>query len=268
MKKKLFFSILTILCLNVFAQCTLIGVTGLGGGDIGTIFSLPLGDTVYSQQYNLKCLPGANGQYGRPALGPNGKLYGMLMYEGFNNKGAIFVYDTLTHVMTKGADLLSSGYGSLCLASNGKFYGLLPNGGSSNIGVLFEFDPATNTYTNKKDFLTSSSDGSIPFGSLVEASNGKLYGMTNTGGANSKGVIFEYDYVNDVMAKKFDLSATTGGNPYGTLIEAVNGKLYGLTSSGGTSGGGTIFEFDATTYSLDPLLMETLLKQPTVYSMA
>jgi uncharacterized repeat protein (TIGR03803 family) len=230
--------------MDTFSQCTLIGVTGLGGGDIGTIFSLPVGDTIFSQQYNLKCLPGANGQYGKPVPGPNGKLYGMLANEGFYNKGTIFIYDTLTHTMTKGVDLKSSGNASLCLAANGKFYGLLPGGGSSGIGVVFEFDPATNTYTDKQTFWITSTDGSNPYGSLVEASNGKLYGMTNSGGANNKGVIFEYDYVNDIMTKILDLSTTTGANPFGTLIEGNSGKLYGLTSAGGISSGGTIFEFD------------------------
>ena len=61
-------------------------------------------------------------------------------------------------------------------------------GGVYNYGVIFEYDPITNTYTDKIDL--ASNTGSYPTGSLA-ISGGKFYGMTNAGGLNHAGVIFE-----------------------------------------------------------------------------
>ena len=46
------------------------------------------------------------------------------------------------------------------------------SGGSSSNGIIFSFDPATSTYVNLKDF--DGTNGAFPFGSLVQASDGKL----------------------------------------------------------------------------------------------
>ena len=49
------------------------------------------------------------------------------------------------------------------------------------------FDPSTNTYTKLKDF--NYTNGGYPYGSLMQATNGKLYGMTSGGGSIGDGVI-------------------------------------------------------------------------------
>jgi len=68
-------------------------------------------------------------------------------------------------------------------------------------------------------------EGRTPYGSLVESSNGKLYGMTSTGGSNGyndKGVLFEYDTATSTYTKKVDFHDTTGYKPiYTTLIKIV-----------------------------------------------
>ncbi len=47
-----------------------------------------------------------------------------------------------------------------------------------------------------------------------------------------------------VFTKKIDFDGlNNGSNPYGSLIEADNGKLYGMTKFGGT-GNGVLFEYD------------------------
>jgi uncharacterized repeat protein (TIGR03803 family) len=54
----------------------------------------------------------------------------------------------------------------------------------------------------------------------MESANGNLYGMTMWGGAYGKGIIYEYDYVNNIFTKKLDFSGFNGRNPYyGHLIE-------------------------------------------------
>ena len=64
-----------------------------------------------------------------------------------------------------------------------------------------------------------------------------LWGMTSTGGANSDGVLFEYNVSTGTYYDRTDFAGTTNGcSPYGSLIQASDGNLYGMTSTGGTNG--------------------------------
>ena len=68
----------------------------------------------------------------------------------------------------------------------------------------------------------------------MQASNGKLYGLTEFGGTNNLGVLFEYDISTSTYTKKIDFDgANHGSEPKGTLLEASNGKFYGTTTKGG-----------------------------------
>lgn len=140
-------------------------------------------------------------------------------------------------------------YGSLIQAKDGNLYGMTSEGGTNNYGVIFQLNPATGIYTKKHDF--DSVNGMTPYGSLCQASNGKLYGMTYKGGtyitqfpAANRGVLFEYDPVTNVLQKKIELTKSNAGNPFGSMIRANNGLLYGLTSAGGADATGMLFKYD------------------------
>ena len=110
-------------------------------------------------------------------------------------------------------------------ANNGKLYGMTSGGGTNNSGVLFEYDPETGIYTKKVNF-DGTNTGSSPQGSLMQASNGKLYGMTSDGGTNYRGVIFEYNPETNTYTKKLDFNDTNGSRPeYTSLIEICPEKL-------------------------------------------
>ncbi|CAN5460032.1 hypothetical protein BH10BAC3_BH10BAC3_17470 [soil metagenome] len=127
------------------------------------------------------------------------------------------------------------------------------NGGSGDGGVIFSFDPASSIYAKLKDLVAP--DGIHPAGSLIQASDGKLYGMTsNYGQFNGAGVIFSFNPSSSIYTKLMDFNGTNGSNPLGSLIQASNGKLYGITSRGGSEfdgishfGLGVIFSFDPST---------------------
>ena len=177
----------------------------------------------------------------------DGILYGMASGGGSNGAGVIFSFEPSAGTYTKLKDFDNtngaSPYGSLIQASDGKLYGLTHDGGSNGVGVIFSFDPLSSTYTKLKDFDTA--DGIDPYGSLMQASDGKLYGMTYRGGSNTDGVIFSFDPSSATYKKLMDFANSNGANPEGgSLIQAGNGKLYGLTSAGGSSGDGVIFSFD------------------------
>lgn len=88
-------------------------------------------------------------------------------------------------------------------------------------------------------------DGKTP--QTLTLANGKLYGVTSEGGANNKGVLFEFDPNTLVYTKKFDFDSLSGYAPGAGLTLAANGKLYGLTPRGGIYGYGTLYEFNPAT---------------------
>jgi uncharacterized repeat protein (TIGR03803 family) len=227
----------------------LYGMNGLGGlYDLGTIFEYDPVTSVFNKLFDFSDT--STGRYPSGSLfqSSNGKLYGMTYSGGVNDFGVLFEYDPATSVFSKKLDFDASigahPYGSLIEASNGKLYGLTLFGGNNYYGVLFEYDPATSTYSKKIDF-NATSNGKNPYGSLMEATNGKLYGLTCAGGNNDKGVLFEYNPATGAFIKRIDfVGITNGSNPYGSLIQALNGNLYGMTSSGGINDYGVIFEFN------------------------
>ncbi len=138
-------------------------------------------------------------------------------------------------------------YNNLIQASDGKLYGMTESGGSFGKGILFSYDPAQAAPINELySFGATPSSPVSPFGSLIQAADGKLYGMTESGGTNEMGTIFSYDFsVSDNnLAVLHNFDGVNGRPPYGSLLEASNGKLYGVTESGGANDFGTIFSFD------------------------
>lgn len=157
-----------------------------------------------------------------------------------DSDGNLLLVDSLTNNEGKEPS------GTLTYAANGKIYAVTRIGGAFDNGTLIECDPAANgTLTKKIDFNAAVS-GANPEFSPVQATNGKLYGTTKTGGTENGGIIYEYDPVTAAFTKKFDFTYMDGKNPNG-LIKATNNKLYGLTTSGGSANSGVLFEFDPAT---------------------
>ena len=254
MKKNLLFTFL-FFCSLSYAQTGIWGVTTAGGHfNGGTIFRTDGSGTNYALK---KSMFQYTGEYAKSNLfqASNGKLYGMTSSCCvFGAYGIFFQYDPVTKEYDKVVDFNdtlkgSDPEGGVIQASDGKLYGMTCKGGIKDWGVIFQYDPVTATFTKKFDF--DNKNGSYPQGNLIQATDGKLYGLANTGGANDFGVLFQYDPLTATFTKKFDFDGDQrGSNPLGSLIQAKNGKLYGLTSGGGTSGLGTLFEYDPITSTL------------------
>ena len=82
----------------------------------------------------------------------------------------------------------------------------------------------------------------MPEGGLVQARDGNFYGTTYTGGNSGFGTLYQ---VVPTTGKLAALATFTngdpGGNPAGTLIEGIDGYLYGTAQYGGTDNDGTVF---------------------------
>jgi uncharacterized repeat protein (TIGR03803 family) len=142
-------------------------------------------------------------------------------------------------------------------------------GGGFNAGVIFSYDPTSSSFLRLKDFDIA--NGSYPFGSLMQAADGNLYGMTTSGGNNNRGVIFSYDPGSATYEKLLDFDSANGSSPSGSLLQASNGRLYGVTGIGGSTNAGVLFSYDITLSSYAKLkdfdnagggnLSEALLRQ-------
>ena len=241
-----FFLFLSAIC-NCQVAHELWGMTQNGGDGSGLVFKTDSIGNNYQVVYKFPVVnPFSNPQNTKFVFATNGKMYATTCDGGSSGTGAIIEYDTLTHTLSKKADFVAgtggSPFGELAPASNGKMYGLTSIYGL-NEGTLFEFDPATNIIT--KLVVFNGTNGGQPFaGGIIQANNGKLYGATFYGGTTNDGVLFEYDLTSHTYTKKVDFSGTNGSHPSGSLYKSQSGKLYGLTSTGGTNNHGCMFEYD------------------------
>lgn len=227
----------------------LYALTSNGGNGYGVIFQYNTSTNTLIKKVNLSSTNGSNPN-GSLIQATDGMLYGMTYGGGANNVGVVFQYNPTTDTYTKKIDLSvvngSNPNGSLIQASNGMLYGMTYLGGTNNVGVLFQYDPVVNSFTKKFDF-NGIANGSNPNGSLMEASDGMLYGMTSGGGLNSLGTLFQYNTSTNIYSKKQDFNFNNGSLPNGTLMQASDGMLYGTTTEGGVNGVGIIFQYDYST---------------------
>ncbi len=249
MKKTLLIAALALGFTSLNAQSyELWGLTQQSGtSNIGTIYKTDSAGENHTIVHSF-----TDGEYPSGSLlrYSNGELYGVTAFGGVNDHGIIFSIDPTTEVFTKHGDLSSTSgghsRGSFMLASNGMMYLTTYDGGANGEGTIIEFNPSTNTFTKVHDFGATSSSPSQPLaGEFIEPTTGKLYGMTRYGGQNGDGVIYEYDLNTQTVTTLFDFqAASTGEQPFNSLLEVSNGLLYGLTSDGGSGGYGTLFAYD------------------------
>ena len=192
----------------------------------------------------------------------NGVLYGTTVFDGLdlpnNGGGIIFSYTTsgVYQVLKRFSGGTTDGrypVGGLIQASNGNLYGTTSEGGILNYGTIFSYDLLGN-YQLLYNF-SGTTDGQNPFGSLVQGDDGLLYGMTVFGGSYSAGTIFSFNISTNTLTliHDFEGAISNDGNPtnyfynnisvQNRIIQAPNGKLYGLTYGGGQYSAGTIYEF-------------------------
>src|SRR4051794_34490707 len=92
--------------------------------------------------------------------------------------------------------------GLFSLQGQHALYGTTSNGGSHGGGTISKYRQADSTLSSVYDF---ESVGSSPFFvKFIQASNGKLYGTTASGGKGDYGTILSYDPITGTYAKLKD----------------------------------------------------------------
>jgi uncharacterized repeat protein (TIGR03803 family) len=233
--------------------------TYLGGG-CGVIYRItPAGK--YKVIYTFDQTNGAN-----PAapllLGTDGNFYGTTYAGGsigktFLNYGVVFRVTpagkyTVLHAFCSLAGCADGGepVGGLVQGSDGNFYGTASVGGKGLLGegVVFKITPG-GKYTVLYNFcsLASCKDGDVPYGGLVQATDGNFYGTTVYGGTNNLGTIYQITPKgNHTVLHSFQNTTGSlfGEYPEVTLAQNTNGVLYGDTLGGGTAAKGVFYSID------------------------
>lgn len=184
--------------------------------------------------------------------GANGAFYGTTTRgDSSTDYGTIFKITSTGEFSIPHGFASSDGYdpqSSLTQGRDGNFYGTAQEGGgapfcpSGSCGTIFKMSPSGN-FTVLYDFCsqgTPCSDGSNPFGGLVQGSDGNFYGTTVLGDTSSySGTIFKIT-PSGVLTTLYQFcsktNCTDGDAPDGTLVEGTDGNFYGTTQGGGRPG--------------------------------
>jgi uncharacterized repeat protein (TIGR03803 family) len=151
---------------------------------------------------------------------------------------------SVLHSFTGNPDGSSPYYGTLIQASDGNFYGTTQSGGTGGVGTLFKMTP-TGVETAIYPFsLSGYRDGKYPDGSLVEGTDGNLYGTAESGAASQLGSVFQATSGGGFNLL-YSFSGSVGQNPYAGLVQGTDGYFYGTTSGGGANSNGGIFKISS-----------------------
>jgi len=190
--------------------------------------------------------------YAKLVRGTDGNFYGTTHRGGANDDGTVFKMTpsgtvTRLHSFTAQGDGTEPAAG-LIQAKDGNFYGTT-NGDTSgscsagNCGTVFKIT-AGGTLTTLHTFRPGQGDGGYPQDALVQASDGNFYGTTYSGGTASCGcgTVFKITSSGTVTILHSFTGGSEGEQPTAGLVQATDGKLYGTTQYGGSSGRGTVFK--------------------------
>jgi len=132
--------------------------------------------------------------------------------------------------------------GPLMKASDGRLYGTTRIGGPDGNGTVYTVQPDGKSYLKLHTFVDV--EAYQPKGKLLEASDGKLYGVCAWGGTHNGGIIYHLDKNGNNFQVIYDFpDITTGYSPVGGLVEDVSGALYGACIYSG-GGMGSVFKIN------------------------
>ena len=232
------------------------GTTWDGGtSDLGTVFQMtPDGElTTLVNFTNNGASNKGRGPRAKLVQASDGNFYGTTEEGGASDNGTIFrmtLGGELTTLVeftdTTGENLGSRPAAALIQGSDGNLYGTTFFGGVSRRGTVFRITLG-GELTTLVGFTDTAGDkpGRFPFASLVQGSDGNLYGTASGGGSGDNGTVFRMtpggELTTLVEFAGIVVGDDPGSYPYAGLVEGSGGNLYGTTRDGGVSDNGTVF---------------------------
>jgi uncharacterized repeat protein (TIGR03803 family) len=218
------------------------GTTNAGGAkNDGTVFKISPGGAL-TTLHSFDSTDGAS-PWGLVQV-TDGNLYGTTYSGGAHGYGTVFKITPGGVLTTLYSFCAQTGctdgrwpYGGLVQATDGNFYGTTYYGGANDLGTVFKFNALDGKLTTLHSF--DRTDGSLPQGTLVQATDGNLYGTTSNGGtASGPGTVFQISLggkLSTLYSFCSKSSCADGDLPTAGLVQATNGNLYGTTASGGAN---------------------------------
>ena len=142
---------------------------------------------------------------------------------------------------------------SMIQANDGNFYGTTYYGGKDGYGTVYQLTPYGVPRYNQSVIYSfkSHSDGANPYGSLLQGSDGNLYGTAYDGGEGvcgsvGCGTLFSINFSGNThtatAVHTFSTVGNDGINPIGAVIQdPTSHVLFGVASNGGANGFGMIY---------------------------
>jgi uncharacterized repeat protein (TIGR03803 family) len=220
----------------------LYGTANQGGiNGVGTVFRISTNGT-FDPLFSFNHADGAS-PAGALIQASDGWLYGTTSSGGNRNgNGTVFKMSTnavfsAIYLFTGGSDGSNPNAG-LVQANDGFLYGTASGGGNSGNGTVFKI--TTNAVFTPLYSFTGGVDGANPDASLIQASDGSLYGTASGGGTSGNGTVFKIT-TNAVFTPLYSFFPTFQAGFSGALAVS-GGNLYGTTQGGGTYGQGSIVQ--------------------------
>lgn len=233
---------------------------GLANGSLGLLFKITGGLVVPVYDFT----GGSDGAHpaAAPIQGPDGYLYGTT-YDGAS-AGAVYKVDPRNGTLVWAHALPAGTKAPLIIADDGNFYGTYPHGGmtingvapsNDNGGGVFRVTPAgvvTGIYNINPLSTTSNGgygDGGQPWGPVMQASDGWLYGTASGYGQFNGGTLYKVALDGSGFKILHNFQTADGVDSESGLVEGGGGILYGLCQGGGSAQGqqvaaGTLFKID------------------------
>jgi uncharacterized repeat protein (TIGR03803 family) len=179
-----------------------------------------------------------------PSIILSQQIIGLAKSGGEKGGGVIYSVDIDSKKLTtlKNFETPATSPEELTELPNGYLYGVTRNGGIYDYGVVYRIKPDGTDYSILHHFAKI--EGTHPRCKLLFASDGHLYGTTTAGGLKDEhGSIFRISPDGSNFAKIIDLDLSSGNIDVNeSLIEGLDGFLYGCAARGGKENIGTIFK--------------------------
>ncbi len=228
------------------------------GGNYGTVFKLSEDGSGYAVLHTFGSSTNeGTGPSAALVVGSDGALYGTTVAGGSNNAGTIFklnpdgsgysVLHRFPGLPAGGDGVGSESPARLLPTGDGTLYGTTGKGGLNGGGTIFKMNQDGSGYGTVHDF-GSGLDGLGPSAGMLAGSGGVLYSTTGAGGGNFAGTVYSLNpdgSAYEVLYRFGSLpNANDGAYPIAELVAGSDGALYGVTSSGGGNGAGTLFRIN------------------------